>query len=229
MPENPLPALTEQTKFLITAIGLAIVALGYLWLIIRAFQTKTMWGFAVLLVPGLGPVIFAVVHFTKALLPLIVMLVGGVVSAAPFFFPDPPPKPIVEQKEGGTHGTISGGGSEKNANDFVREQKNAAVLQMAARTDVTDETLELLRGAPNLIELDLNNTPITDKSLEIFATMPKLEKLRVARTKITAEGVQKHILTSKTIKELDVAGLNVTPKVMREWKNADPQNRKAIY
>jgi len=223
-----MPPLTEQSKLIIVLFGLGIVSIGYLWLIVQAFQTKILWGLLTVLLAPLGGAIFTVVHFKRAFLPLLVVLLGVVVSVAPYFFPDPPAAPIVEQKDDGKHGTISGGGAEKSAADFIRENKDIAVLQMANRKDVTDDTLELLRGAPNLKELDLNDNPITDKGLEILATLPKLETVRIARTKATPEGVQKHILTSQTIREIDVGGLNVPSKALRDWKNADSQNRKYI-
>jgi hypothetical protein len=223
-----MPPLTEQTKVLITAVGLAIMALGYLWLIVRAFQSKTMWGFAVLLLPPLGGVMFIVAQFKRALPALVVMVLGGVVAAAPYVFPDPPEKAIIEQKDEGLHITITGLETASAAELFPLHRDTVATVQAATQREVTDEILELLRGAPNLREIDLNDTPITDKGLEVLASMPKLEKVRIARTKATPEGVQKHVLSSKTIKEIDVGGLNVPAKPLRDWKNADPQHRKYV-
>lgn len=99
---------------------------------------------------------------------------------------------------------------------------------MANRPDVTDDTMKLLADLPDLRELDVNDTAITDAGLERIAALPKLETLRIARTKVTADGVGKFVLTSKTLKQIDVGGLNVPAKALREWKNADPMTRKYV-
>ena len=48
------------------------------------------------------------------------------------------------------------------------------MLQMA-NPDVTDRTLESLKGMKALKELDLNDTQVTDAGLDILSDLPALE------------------------------------------------------
>jgi hypothetical protein len=62
--------------------GLALVALAWIWLIVRAFQETVWWGLASLLLPPLA-LVFALRHAQKAITPLIVFVLGGLVVAVP--------------------------------------------------------------------------------------------------------------------------------------------------
>ena len=226
-----MPQFNEQTLTVVMFVGLAIVALGYLWLVVRAFRTGFWWGVATVLLGPLGGLVYFLAHYGRAAAPIGVMLLGGLVAVAPPVYVTlvPPPKVSLTMDQGGeTHGTLTGA-SETDLVEYLKANREQAVLQMANRKELTDEVLlEHVRGMPNLRELDLNDTPITDKGLEVLASLPKLEAVRIARTKATPEGVQKHVLSLKDLKSVDVGGLSVPSKVLREWKNADPMNRKYV-
>jgi hypothetical protein len=212
-------------------VGLVIVAIGYLWLVVRAFRTGVWWGLATILLGPLGGLVYFLAHYARAAAPLGVMLLGGLVAVAPVVYTtlvQPPKVAVTEEKDGEKHGTLTGA-TETDLVEYLKANRELAVLQMAGRKELTDEVLlEHVRGMPNLRELDVNDTPITDKGLEVLASLPKLEAVRLARTKATPEGVQKHVLTLNGLKSVDVGGLNVPSKVLREWRNADPENRKYV-
>jgi hypothetical protein len=62
--------------------GLAIAALAWIWLLVRAFQESRWWGLGSLLVPPLA-LLFALRHAQKSVAPLVLVIVGGLLSAAP--------------------------------------------------------------------------------------------------------------------------------------------------
>jgi hypothetical protein len=97
-----------------------------------------------------------------------------------------------------------------------------------ANPDVTDATLDHLAGMTKLRELDLTDSKVTDEGLAKLAGLPALEVVRLARTAVTDAGVRTHVLSIKTLKEIDVRGTKVETKTLREWKNADPQVRKYL-
>src|SRR5262245_54824483 len=74
--------ITEQTALVLMVCGAAMMLIGFLWLVVRAFGVSTGWGIATLLLPPVG-LIFMVVHLKKAAWPVSVMLVGTALGAAP--------------------------------------------------------------------------------------------------------------------------------------------------
>ena len=62
--------------------GLALAALAWIWLIVRAFQERFWWGLGSLFLPPLA-LVFALYHAQKAISPLVLFIVGGLVAAAP--------------------------------------------------------------------------------------------------------------------------------------------------
>jgi hypothetical protein len=65
--------------------GLAIAALAWIWLLVRAFQEKVWWGLPGLFLPPVA-LIFALRHSQKAISPLVMFVLGGMVAAAPAFY-----------------------------------------------------------------------------------------------------------------------------------------------
>ena len=222
--------MSETAGFAILVGGAAVAGLGFLWLVGRAFRTSKTWGFGVLLLAPLG-LLYAALHRRRAAGPIVVLLLGLLVMASPVVINrvyEPPRTAITEQKDGETRGTLTGA-TETDVVAYLTAHRDDAVLQMANRPDVTDEVLIAhVAGMPNLRELDLNDTPVTDAGLAVLASLPTLEKLRIARTQVTPAGVSAHVLGSKTIVEIDVGGLNVPAKALREWKNAEPARRKYV-
>lgn len=226
-----MPELSEKLAALILGVGLTLFVGGWLWLTCRASRDRWWWGLVVLIgqVP-VGSSLYWLTHPRRGLGPHLVLIAGVVVIAAPFVYKEvaPPPKvAVVSQVNGERRGTLTGA----TDTDLVADLKTdlgRAVLQLANRPDVTDDALKLLADFPELRELDLNDTPVTDAGLAFLSTLPKLEALRIARTKATADGVAKHVLGNPRLKQIDVTGLGVPGKTLREWKAADPTSRKHV-
>lgn len=65
--------------------GLAIVALAWVWLIVRAFRQRAWWGFGSLLVPPVA-LLFALRHPQRATAPLVAVVLGGAIAACPLVY-----------------------------------------------------------------------------------------------------------------------------------------------
>jgi hypothetical protein len=65
--------------------GLAIAALAWIWLIVRAFQQKPWWGISCLFLPPTA-LLFASRHAQKAMTPLLVGVLGGFATATPIAY-----------------------------------------------------------------------------------------------------------------------------------------------
>jgi len=98
------------------------------------------------------------------------------------------------------------------------------MLQMA-NPEVTDATLEHLRGMKQLKNLDISNSKITDDGLKIIGELPALEELRLTRTAITDQGFRDHLLGKETLMKLDLAGTKVSRATVEEWRKAKPGRR----
>jgi hypothetical protein len=221
--------MLEKYGFYLLALGVALGVIGYLWLLVRAFKTRFLWGLGMLLCPPLA-LVFIGRHFPRAKWPLITMLVAGVVFATPYgmsyyerhFMPLGPHERIVD---GELRITLTG------LEDFdyaaLESRRATAVLQMA-NADVDDRTLEYLKGMDQLHTLDLNGTQVTDAGLEVLAGLPALRELRLARTKISDEGFKKHLAAKESLLKVDLTGTAVKGKTKRDWKNARPRERDYV-
>ena len=124
--------------------------------------------------------------------------------------------------EGEKHLTLTGSDA-KEAPDLQKKQ-DVAVLQMA-NPDVTDRSLEELKGMKVLRDLDLNGTQVTDAGLEILKDLPALAALRLARTKITDAGFRSALLGKDSLMQLDLRGTKVSDETVRAWRDAKPGRR----
>lgn len=222
--------ISDELGSVLLAAGLAGAAAGYLWLIVRAFRTRTGWGVASLLLPPVGGLAYGLAHRKRAAVPLLVTLLGLIAAAAPIAAVRlvAPALDLGERNKlvaGERHLTLTGWGKADYA--VLATYPDAVVLQMA-NPDVTDATLARVVPLTRLKELDLNDTKITDAGLATLAALPALEALRVARTGVTADGLAATALTWPKLKKLDATGLDVPAKVLWDWKNADPANRSYL-
>jgi len=226
--------IPDESAFLISLAGLAIAALGYLWLVVKAFGKSTLWGILSFLFVPAG-LLFALLNLKRVIAPVAVMFVGVLISVAPLAInlivpAKPQDTAAVEKKEIEVGGqkvfeeriTLTGAKREEYAK---LEGKNFAVVQWS-NADVTDDDVAGLKGMTTLRELDLNNTQITDKTLELLAEIKTLKVLRIANTKATAEGVKKSLLPLSNLTELDVRGLKLTRKELNDWKAINAAERK---
>jgi hypothetical protein len=221
--------MLEQYAFFIVSLGALLGVLGFVWLVVRAFKQKALWGLGLVLFPPSG-LVFIWRHFGKVVGPFSVLLFAGLLIAAPYaasyyerhFVPLKPYEQIVD---GDLRITVTGLKNFDYAS--LRERPQTVVLQMA-NADVDDRTLENLKGMDHLAELDLNGTQITDQGLAIIATLPLLKKLRIARTKITDEGFRLHLYPKESLMSLDLTGTDVKGKTKRDWKKQKPEDREYV-
>ncbi len=204
--------------------GLVIVAAGWLWLVIRAFRQGFWWGIGVLLFPPLG-LLFIPMHWHRAALPFGVMLLGGAVFAFPYVYNRLVPVDL------GPHEKIVDGelhlgltGWDRKDYSILKSKQKVVDLQMA-NGDVTDDTLEYLKGMSALKTLDLRNTKITDEGLRILKDLPSLETLYLANTAITDQGFREHLFDKESLRRVDLKGTQVTPDTIKAWREADKKRR----
>jgi hypothetical protein len=185
--------------------GALILVFSWLWLLVRGFRVRFWWGLGLLLFPPLV-LLFLLRHGRKAVGPMVGLLLGAAIVAVPFGvsyyqeqFVDLGPRERVVEEE--LHITLTGWDGTDYA--VLRAKPQTVVLQMA-NEDVTDQTLEYIRGMSQLRELDLNDTKITDEGLRILSELPRLESLRLRGTPITEDGFRQYLMPKESLKELDL-------------------------
>jgi hypothetical protein len=187
--------------------GAVLVVCSMLWLMLRALGREST----------------AKVRWPLVLLAIAVVLIAApiVVNSVAARYIDLGPRERVV--DGEKHLTLTGW--DQKDYSVLRARPDAAVLQMA-NSDVTDETLKLLKGMTRLRELDLSDSSVTDNGLANLSGLP-LERLRLARTKVTDAGFTDHIAAIATLTMVDVSGTDVKPETIDAWKKAQP-GRKAL-
>jgi hypothetical protein len=204
--------------------GLAVALSAWVWLIVRAFQTRRTWGFASLAIPPVG-LVFAGRHPRKGILPLGVLALSLLIAAIPalyIHFVKLDLKARDKLVNGQRHLTLTGW--DRKDYSLLRLNPDVVVLQMA-NPDVTDETLEAVREMKGLQELDLNDTQITDGGLGVLKSLPALSALRLARTKITDQGFHDTLFAKDSLMMLDLSGTGVSRQTVQAWRNAKPGRR----
>ena len=139
----------------INLIGLVVILVGCLGLIFRAFR-----------------------HWRKGLLPLGLIGLGLVITGFPPAYRLLVPIDLGPRErivDGERHITLTGWDQKDYA--FLGSKRDVVVLQMA-NPDVTDQTVERLRGMTALKELDINDSSVTDASLKVLRDLPALRALR---------------------------------------------------
>jgi len=204
--------------------GLAVAALAWVWLIIRAFRKHRWWGFSSLVIPPVG-LVFAARHPRKGTAPLGLFLLSLLVAATPALytlFVTLDLKPRDKLVNGQRHLTLTGW----NRKDYslLKLNPDVVVLQMA-NPDVTDETIEALKGMKELQELDLNGTQVTDAGLRVLKDLPALAALRLARTKVTDQGFRDTLFSKGSLMNLDLSGTQVSRETLQAWHEAKPGRR----
>lgn len=216
--------MNDDILFYGSLAGLALLLIGWLWLVRVAWGQQRGWGLAILLLPPAG-LPFALGHWPAARRPFLLGLVGLVAAATPPLLNrllpvDLGPRDVLV--EGERHLTLTGW--DRQDYGILRQRPDTVILQMA-NPDVTDETLDLVAALTDLRELDLSNSAVTDAGLARLAGLPRLERLRLANTGITDAGFQAHLAGHPTLKELDVRGTQVTKEAIAAWRAAQAGRR----
>lgn len=183
-------------------VGLAVIALGCIGLMIRAFR-----------------------HWRKGLVPLALVGLGLVITAFPPSYRLLVPIDLGPREkivEGERHITLTGWDREDYG--FLGSKRDVAVLQMA-NPDVTDRTVERLAGMERLKDLDLSNTQVTDAALKVLKDLPALAALRLKNTKITDQGFRESLADKASLMRLDVSGTQVGRETVDAWMKAKSGRR----
>jgi Leucine Rich repeat len=201
--------------------GLALGAVGCLWLLIVAFKVRTAWGVALLLFPP-AALVFIPRNWRKSWKPFLLLVLGSWIAAAPYLVNYYHERyidlgPWEKNVNGELHITLTGWDGQDYS--FLQTKPTTVVLQMA-NPDVTDGTLVYLKGMKQLRELDLNDTQVTDEGLVILAGLPGLQELRLRGTKITDEGFRQYLSDRGSLRKLDLRRTPVKGKTKRDWKKA---------
>ena len=212
--------------------GLLLLVAGLLWLIAQAYRSRGIF-FAALLVltTPVGPLLYGLIHFSKSLKPLILILAGLLIGAVPFAFSHGLELLMgLGERErmiaGERHLVLTGW--DRPDYSILSSRSDVVVLEMA-NPNVDDETLNLLLPLVKLRELTLNDSVISDEGLQFLRQLPALESLRVARTKITKDGVVEFLADPPAkLKELDVSGNSIPASALRKWKNQEPETRRYV-
>lgn len=215
----------EQYALYFYIAGVAIVLLGLIWLLVVACRVKFLWGLGLFLFPPLL-LIFVPKHFRVSWRPAAVIILGCVLAATPFvtvkLFPEKIDLgPLVTNVNGETHITLTGW--DRKDYSVLKQYPQVSVLQMA-NADVTDSTLEHLRGMNNLYKLDLGKSQVTDAGLKALKDLPKLRELFLNDTKITDAGL-KELAAIPTLERLNVRGTAITDEAIKEWRKENPKRR----
>jgi hypothetical protein len=204
--------------------GLAIAAIAWCWLLVRAFRESRTWGLTSLVVPPVG-LFFVGRHPRKGIAPLLLFVSSLLIAAAPAVYTlcvrlDLGPRDTLV--DGQRHLTLTGW--DRKDYSVLRLERDVVLLQMA-NPDVTDETLESLTGMKALRELDLNGTQVTDAGLKILNELPSLARLRLARTKISDRGFHEALSAKDSLMQLDLSGTPVSREVTKAWRDAKSGRR----
>jgi hypothetical protein len=204
--------------------GLAVALAAWIWLLVRAFRVRLVWGFGALVIPPVG-LIFAARHPRKGVPPLGLLLLGLLIAATPALYTllvtlDLKPRDKIVNGE--RHLTLTGW--DRNDYSLLKLTPDVVVLQMA-NPDVTDQTVETLRGMKKLQELDLNGTQITNASLNVLKDLPALSALRLARTRITDRGFHDTLFSKSSLMRLDLSNTQISRETVQAWRDAKPGRR----
>ena len=216
--------MVEQYGAHLMLAGFALLAIGWLWMAVKAFRDRAAWGVGVLVFPPLAPV-YAVIRGPSAWGPSVVMALGLALAALPPLYTRMAPIDLGPRErvvDGERHITLNGW--DRKDYSFLGSKSDAVVVQMA-NPDVTDATLESLRGFDNLRELDLNGSAITDAGLEVLKDLPALTSLRLRDTKITDAGFKASVAPLESLQRLDLTGTAVDRETVEAWKAAKPGRR----
>ncbi|AMV37904.1 hypothetical protein [Planctomyces sp. SH-PL62] len=216
--------MVEQYGVHLMLAGLAMMAVGWLWLVVKAFRDRVGWGAAILVFPPLAPV-YVLSKGRAVWAPASLMALGLVLTAFPPLYTRYVPVdlgPHERMVDGERHLTLTGWDRKDYA---VLGSKSDAVVVQMANPDVTDETLRNLRGFSRLRELDLDDTQVTDEGLKILVELPALASLRLRNTRITDAGFKASLAPKESLRRLDLTGTAVDRETVEAWRAAAPGRR----
>lgn len=216
--------MVEQYGVHLMLAGLALMALGWIWLAARAFREKAAWGAAILAFPPLAP-FYVLSRGARLWAPAALMAAGLALTAFPPLYTRYAPVdlgPRERMVDGERHLALTGW--DRKDYGFLGSKSDAAVVLMA-NPDVDDAALARLSGFDKLRELDVSDSAITDEGLARLADLPALAILHLRNTRITDAGFKKWLAPKESLRRLDLTGTGVDRETVDAWKAAAPGRR----
>lgn len=85
---------------------------------------------------------------------------------------------------------------------LTRDQAGAVTVLDVVAADLKDSDLELLKGLPSLVDIDLAKSSITDEGLAFLASFPKLKALGLQRCNLVTDAGLKHLESVPNLERL---------------------------
>lgn len=95
------------------------------------------------------------------------------------------------------------------AMQIAQDDPNLTVAFHLSDQKVTDDTLAVIKGSPEIVELNLRGTEVTDAGLPHVGTLKNLKKLHLEKTKVTDAGL-KHLAGLDQLEYLNLYGTSIT-------------------
>ncbi len=192
----------ENYALYIHLAGLLVIVLGLLGLVVRAFR-----------------------HWRKGLAPLALIILGLAITAFPPTYQLLVPIDLgPRERVVDGHRTLTLTGWDRKDYSFLRSKPDVTVLQMA-NPDVTDQTLENLKGMNQLEDLDLSNSHVSDAGLQVLKDLPVLRVLRLKNTEVTDQGFRDALAAKESLLRLDLTGTKVSAESADKWRQGKEGRR----
>jgi hypothetical protein len=95
-------------------------------------------------------------------------------------------------------------------------------LSLAENRHLTDGDCVYFGRMPQLVQLDLSNTPITDTGVLELCELPRLETLLLDGTKVTEASLE-YLAMLPVLSHLSLEGTTCSPKALRAFHEARPK------
>ena len=164
-------------------------------------------------------------NWKKGFVPLGLIALGLAITAFPTAYSHLAPidlGPRDKMVEGERHLTLTGW--DRHDYGVLGSMGDLVVLQMA-NPDVTDQTLDHLKGMNRLKELDLSDSQVTDAGLRLLKNLPALTTVRLKNTRITDQGFKEALAEKESLIQLDLTGTQVNRETVKAWRSARPGRR----
>jgi len=103
------------------------------------------------------------------------------------------------------------------AMQIAQDDPHLTVAFHLADKKITDETLALVKGSSEIVDLNLRGTEITDAGLPHVGTLKNLKKLHLEKTKVTDAGL-KHLVGLDSLEYLNLYGTEITDAGLESLK-----------
>lgn len=224
--------LSEHYLVFVVLAGILMVVAAYGWCLVRAFRKGPGWGLLSLLLPPVA-LFWSVSSSPREGRrpggpgPIALALLGSILVVATITWNTYQANyaTFAERErivEGNRHITLTGWN--KDDYSLLAKKPDVYLLQMA-NEDVTNDTLELIKGFSYLEVLDIRDAQIDDDGLALVATLPQLRVLYLSRTRVTDEGFRKHLADKPHLMEITASGTGILSKTLRDWKKANPDRK----